>query len=53
MVSSITSDPYSVPKSHRLTSFMNLKVGIPSRLTELRLRYEGVKCEKSYYKFAN
>ena len=37
MVSSITLDPYSIIKSLMEASFINLKIGRPPRLTELRV----------------
>ncbi len=37
MVSSITLDPYSITKSLKFTSSMNLKIGHPRRPTELAM----------------
>ena len=38
MVSGITQDPYSIAVSLNLSSFTNLKIGRPLRLTELPTR---------------
>ena len=43
MVSSITQDPYSIPKSLCLASFTNIKIGTPPRVTELGLHVAGAR----------
>ena len=41
MVFGITLDPYSIPKSLRFNHPVDLKIGHPARLTELRRTVKG------------